>query len=124
MKFGEFILKLGCVSLYFFNVGLFNCGGDLVKLGCFYVDVLMDVGVVFDVFFGLVYKGIFIVIIIVVVLVDSYKFDVFYCFNCKEVKIYGEGGNLVGSLLEGKVMLVDDVIIVGMVICELMILIE
>lgn len=120
LKFGEFILKLGCKSFYFFNVGLFNIGCDLVCLGCFYVVVLVDLGIEFDVLFGFVYKGILIVIIIVVVLVDYYDVDMFYCFNCKEVKNYGEGGNLVGSKLEGCVMLVDDVIIVGMVICELM----
>lgn len=119
-KFGEFILKFGCISFYFFNVGLFNIGCDFVCLGCFYVVVFEDVGIEYDVIFGFVYKGILIVMIIVVVLVDYYDKDVFYCFNCKEKKVYGEGGILVGFEFKGKIMLVDDVIIVGIVICELM----
>lgn len=99
LKFGEFMLKFGCKSFYFFNVGLFNIGCDLVLLGRFYVEVLVDFGIEFDLLFGFVYKGISIVIIIVVVLVEYYDFDLLYCFNCKEVKDYGEGGNLVGSVL-------------------------
>lgn len=99
LKFGEFMLKFGCKSFYFFNVGLFNIGCDLVLLGCFYVEVLVDFGIEFDLLFGFVYKGILIVIIIVVVLVEYYDLDLLYCFNCKEVKDYGEGGNLVGSVL-------------------------
>ncbi len=108
LKFGEFTLKSGRVSPYFFNAGLFNRGGDLAKLGRFYADALMD-----DVLFGPAYKGIPIATTTAVALADSHKLDVPYCFNRKEAKTHGEGGNLVGSPLEGKVMLVDDVITAG-----------
>ena len=124
LKFGEFTLKSGRVSPYFFNAGLFNRGGDLAKLGRFYADALMDAGVAFDVLFGPAYKGIPIVTTTAVALADSHKLDVPYCFNRKEAKTHGEGGNLVGSPLEGKVMLVDDVITAGTAIRESMTLIE
>lgn len=124
LKFGEFTLKSGRVSPYFFNAGLFNRGGDLAKLGRFYVDALMDAGVAFDVLFGPAYKGIPIATTTAVALADSHKLDVPYCFNRKEAKTHGEGGNLVGSPLEGKVMLVDDVITAGTAIRESMTLIE
>lgn len=124
LKFGEFTLKSGRVSPYFFNAGLFNRGGDLAKLGRFYADALMDAGVEFDVLFGPAYKGIPIATTTAVALADSHKLDVPYCFNRKEAKTHGEGGNLVGSPLEGKVMLVDDVITAGTAIRESMTLIE
>ena len=124
LKFGEFTLKSGRVSPYFFNAGLFNRGGDLAKLGRFYADALMDAGVTFDVLFGPAYKGIPIATTTAVALADSHKLDVPYCFNRKEAKTHGEGGNLGGSPLEGKVMLVDDVITAGTAIRESMTLIE
>ena len=124
LKFGEFTLKSGRVSPYFFNAGLFNRGGDLAKLGRFYADALMDAGIAFDVLFGPAYKGIPIATTTAVALADSHKLDVPYCFNRKEAKTHGEGGNLVGSPLEGKVMLVDDVITAGTAIRESMTLIE
>ena len=124
LKFGEFTLKSGRVSPYFFNAGLFNRGGDLAKLGRFYADALMDADVAFDVLFGPAYKGIPIATTTAVALADSHKLDVPYCFNRKEAKTHGEGGNLVGSPLEGKVMLVDDVITAGTAIRESMTLIE
>lgn len=124
LKFGEFTLKSGRVSPYFFNAGLFNRGGDLAKLGRFYADALMVAGVAFDVLFGPAYKGIPIATTTAVALADSHKLDVPYCFNRKEAKTHGEGGNLVGSPLEGKVMLVDDVITAGTAIRESMTLIE
>ena len=124
LKFGEFTLKSGRVSPYFFNAGLFNRGGDLAKLGRFYADALIDAGVAFDVLFGPAYKGIPIATTTAVALADSHKLDVPYCFNRKEAKTHGEGGNLVGSPLEGKVMLVDDVITAGTAIRESMTLIE
>ena len=124
LKFGEFTLKSGRVSPYFFNAGLFNRGGDLAKLGRFYADALMDAGGEFDVLFGPAYKGIPIATTTAVALADSHKLDVPYCFNRKEAKTHGEGGNLVGSPLEGKVMLVDDVITAGTAIRESMTLIE
>ena len=124
LKFGEFTLKSGRVSPYFFNAGLFNRGGDLAKLGRFYANALVDAGVEFDVLFGPAYKGIPIATTTAVALADSHGQDVPYCFNRKEAKTHGEGGNLVGSPLSGKVMLVDDVITAGTAIRESMTLIE
>lgn len=124
LKFGEFTLKSGRISPYFFNAGLFNRGGDLAKLGRFYADALMDSSVKFDVLFGPAYKGIPIATTTAVALADHHSLDVPYCFNRKEAKTHGEGGNLVGSPLEGKVMLVDDVITAGTAIRESMTLIE
>jgi orotate phosphoribosyltransferase len=124
LKFGEFTLKSGRISPYFFNAGLFNRGGDLAKLGRFYADALMDASVKFDVLFGPAYKGIPIATTTAVALADHHRLDVPYCFNRKEAKTHGEGGNLVGSPLEGKVMLVDDVITAGTAIRESMTLIE
>jgi len=124
LKFGEFTLKSGRVSPYFFNAGLFNSGGDLAKLGRFYADALVDAGVEFDVLFGPAYKGIPIATTTAVALADRHHRDVPYCFNRKEAKTHGEGGNLVGSPLEGRIMLVDDVITAGTAIRESMTLIE
>ena len=124
LKFGEFTLKSGRVSPYFFNAGLFNRGGDLAKLGRFYANALMDAGVEFNVLFGPAYKGIPIATTTAVALADNHNLDVPYCFNRKEAKTHGEGGNLVGSPLEGKVMLVDDVITAGTAIRESMTLRE
>ena len=124
LKFGEFTLKSGRISPYFFNAGLFNRGDDLAKLGRFYADALTDASVKFDVLFGPAYKGIPIATTTAVALADHHSLDVPYCFNRKEAKTHGEGGNLVGSPLEGKVMLVDDVITAGTAIRESMTLIE
>ena len=123
LKFGEFTLKSGRKSPYFFNAGLFNRGGDLAKLGRYYADALTDAGIDFDVLFGPAYKGIPIATTTAVALADHHEMDVPYCFNRKEAKAHGEGGNLVGSPLEGKVMLVDDVITAGTAIRESMTLI-
>ncbi|RDV24813.1 orotate phosphoribosyltransferase [Alteromonas aestuariivivens] len=124
LKFGEFTLKSGRKSPYFFNAGLFNHGGDLAKLGRFYAAALMDAKIDFDVLFGPAYKGIPIATTTAVALADKYDLDVPYCFNRKEAKDHGEGGNLVGSPLSGRVMLVDDVITAGTAIRESMTLIE
>ncbi|AWL13426.1 Orotate phosphoribosyltransferase [Saliniradius amylolyticus] len=120
LKFGEFTLKSGRVSPYFFNAGLFNTGRDLAKLGQFYAAALQDAGVDYDVLFGPAYKGIPIATTTAVALADKYNVDKPYCFNRKEKKDHGEGGNLVGSPLEGRVMLVDDVITAGTAIREAM----
>ncbi|MEW9797823.1 orotate phosphoribosyltransferase [Alteromonas sp. CYL-A6] len=124
LKFGEFTLKSGRKSPYFFNAGLFNTGADLAKLGRFYASALADAGVAFDVLFGPAYKGIPIATTTAVALADHHNRDVPYCFNRKEAKTHGEGGNLVGSPLTGNVMLVDDVITAGTAIRESMQLIE
>ncbi len=124
LKFGEFTLKSGRKSQYFFNAEKFNRGGDLAKVGRYHADPLTDTGIDFDVLFGPAYKGIPIATTTAVALADHHDMDVPYCFNRKEAKAHGEGGNLVGSPLEGKVMLVDDVITAGTAIRESMTLIE
>ncbi|OOC13177.1 orotate phosphoribosyltransferase [Dickeya dadantii] len=120
LKFGEFTLKSGRISPYFFNAGLFNTGRDLALLGRFYAEALVDAGVEFDVLFGPAYKGIPIATTTAVALAEHHDRDVPYCFNRKEVKDHGEGGNLVGSPLKGRIMLVDDVITAGTAIRESM----
>ncbi|MBO9490033.1 orotate phosphoribosyltransferase [Endozoicomonas sp. G2_1] len=120
LRFGQFTLKSGRTSPYFFNAGLFNTGGDLAKLGRFYAAALADSGIDYDLLFGPAYKGIPIATTTAVALADYHDIDMPYCFNRKEAKTHGEGGNLVGSALEGKVMLVDDVITAGTAIRESM----
>ena len=120
LRFGEFTLKSGRTSPYFFNAGLFNTGRDLARLGRFYAAALQDSKIDYDLLFGPAYKGIPIATTTAVALADSYDIDMPYCFNRKEAKTHGEGGSLVGSALEGKVMLVDDVITAGTAIRESM----
>lgn len=120
LKFGQFTLKSGRTSPYFFNAGLFNTGRDLARLGRFYAAALSDANIDFDLLFGPAYKGIPIATTTAVALADHHDIDIPYCFNRKEAKTHGEGGNLVGSELTGKVMLVDDVITAGTAIRESM----
>ncbi|MEM6052809.1 orotate phosphoribosyltransferase [Erwinia sp. P7711] len=120
LKFGEFTLKSGRTSPYFFNAGLFNTGRDLALLGRFYAQALVDSGIDFDLIFGPAYKGIPIATTTAVALADHHDRDVPYCFNRKEAKEHGEGGTLVGSPLQGRIMLVDDVITAGTAIRESM----
>ncbi len=120
LKFGEFTLKSGRKSPYFFNAGLFNSGRDLAKLGRFYAAALVDAGISYDVLFGPAYKGIPIASATAVQLAEVHDQDVPWCFNRKEAKDHGEGGNLVGSPLKGRIMLVDDVITAGTAIRESM----
>ncbi|RUO38005.1 orotate phosphoribosyltransferase [Aliidiomarina taiwanensis] len=124
LKFGEFTLKSGRTSPYFFNAGLFNTGADLAKLGRYYAAALADSGIDFDVLFGPAYKGIPIATAAAVSLYEHHGKDVPYCFNRKEKKDHGEGGNLVGSELKGRIMLVDDVITAGTAIRESMDIVE
>lgn len=124
LRFGEFTLKSGRTSPYFFNAGLFNTGGDLARLGRFYAAALQDSNIDYNLLFGPAYKGIPIATTTAVALADSYDIDMPYCFNRKEAKTHGEGGSLVGSPLEGKVMLVDDVITAGTAIRESMEIIQ
>jgi orotate phosphoribosyltransferase len=120
LKFGEFTLKSGRKSPYFFNAGLFNSGRDLARLGRFYAAALVDSDIEYDVLFGPAYKGIPIATTTAVALADHHDIDTPYCFNRKEAKDHGEGGSLVGSPLVGRIMLVDDVITAGTAIRESM----
>lgn len=124
LKFGEFTLKSGRVSPYFFNAGLFNTGGALAKLGRYYAAALEDAGLEYDVVFGPAYKGIPLAAAMTVALANDHNRDVPYVFNRKEAKTHGEGGNLVGAPLTGKVVIVDDVITAGTAIREVMAMIE
>ena len=125
LRFGEFTLKSGRKSPYFFNAGLFNTGKDLALLGRFYAEALIDANLEYDVIFGPAYKGIPIVASNVVALSEHHNIEVPYSFNRKEAKDHGEGGNLVGCSIKNKrVMLVDDVITAGTAIRESMRILE
>ena len=124
LRFGEFTLKSGRISPYFFNAGLFNTGRDLARLGRFYAAALADSGIEFDVLFGPAYKGIPLSAALSIALADQYQKDLPYVFNRKEAKTHGEGGNLVGAPLEGRVLIVDDVITAGTAIREVMTMIN
>ncbi len=120
LRFGEFTLKSGRISPYFFNAGLFNDGVALAKLGRFYAAALEQAGVAFDVLLGPAYKGIPLAATTAVALADHHNRNVPYVFNRKEKKDHGEGGNLVGAALQGGVMIIDDVITAGTAIREVM----
>ncbi|MCP4597309.1 orotate phosphoribosyltransferase [Neptuniibacter sp.] len=124
LRFGEFTLKSGRTSPYFFNAGLFNTGTALAKLGRFYAQTIKDSGIKYDVLLGPAYKGIPLAATTAVALSDQHGDDVPYVFNRKEAKTHGEGGNLVGAPLEGGVMIIDDVITAGTAIREVMEIIE
>ncbi|MBD3634446.1 MAG: orotate phosphoribosyltransferase [Methylophaga sp.] len=113
LKFGSFTLKSGRQSPYFFNSGLFNTGACLARLGRFYARTIAESGLDFDVLFGPAYKGIPLASTTVVALADQHDRDVPYVFNRKEIKDHGEGGQLVGAELRGKVLIIDDVISAG-----------
>ncbi len=118
LKFGEFTLKSGRLSPYFFNFGLFQTGSSLAKLGDYYAQTIVDSGVDFDMLFGPAYKGIPLVSVIAANLYEKHGRDYPYAYNRKEVKDHGEGGNIVGAPLKGKVLVVDDVISAGTAIRE------
>jgi orotate phosphoribosyltransferase len=118
LKFGEFTLKSGRTSPYFFNAGLFNTGSALAKLGRFYADAVVAAGIEFDMIFGPAYKGIPLATVTATALADEHGIDKPYAFNRKEAKDHGEGGNIVGAPLAGKVLIVDDVMTVGTAIRE------
>ena len=120
LSFGEFTLKSGRVRPYFLNAGLFNSGRTLTRLGQFCSAALLDSGLEFDLLFGPAYKGIPLVSATAIALHLDHGIDVPYAFNRKEIKNHGEGGQLVGAQLQGKVVIVDDVITAGTAIREVM----
>lgn len=120
LRFGEFTLKSGRTSPYFFNAGLFNSGSALAQLGRFYAAAVVDSGLDFDVIFGPAYKGIPLAAATAISLAENHQRDLPWCFNRKEAKDHGEGGTLVGSPLNGRVLIVDDVITAGTAIREVM----
>jgi len=124
LKFGEFTLKSGRQSPYFFNAGQFRTGGALAQIGRFYAAALMDSAIPFDMLFGPAYKGIPLATTTAVALADVYQRDVPYCFNRKEAKTHGEGGALVGAPLRGRVAIVDDVITAGTAAREVLSMID
>lgn len=124
LKFGEFTLKSGRISPYFFNAGLFDDGLSLANLGRFYAQTLVDSEVSFDVLFGPAYKGIPLGSATAVTLSSLHNQDTPFAFNRKEAKDHGEGGTLVGAPLKGKIMIIDDVITAGTAIREVISIIK
>jgi orotate phosphoribosyltransferase len=118
LSFGEFTLKSGRRSPYFFNTGLFNSGERLLRLGRFYADTIVESEQTFDVLYGPAYKGIPLVSATVVALAERYGRDTPFSFNRKEVKDHGEGGAIVGAELTGEVAILDDVISAGTSVAE------
>jgi orotate phosphoribosyltransferase len=112
LKFGQFTTKAGRLSPYFFNAGLFHDGATLGKLAQFYAQTLLDSGVEFDMLFGPAYKGITLASATAVALAAKGR-DTSYAYNRKEAKDHGEGGTIVGAKLQGKVVIIDDVISAG-----------
>jgi len=120
LRFGEFTLKSGRQSPYFFNAGLFNTGAALSALGGFYAAAVVNSGIEVDLLFGPAYKGIPLVSATAVALAAQHGRDYPWCFNRKEAKDHGEGGSLVGAPLKGRVLIIDDVITAGTAIREVM----
>jgi orotate phosphoribosyltransferase len=113
LRFGEFTLKSGRQSPYFFNAGLFSSGAALAALGRFYARAIVESRIQFDMLFGPAYKGIPLVSVTAAAMAEHHNRDVDWSFNRKEAKDHGEGGQLVGAALRGRVLIVDDVITAG-----------
>ena len=124
LKFGEFTLKSGRTSPYFFNAGIFNTGADLSALGSFYAEAIQHANIDFDLLFGPAYKGIPLAAITASSLYQDHQRDMPYAFDRKEAKDHGEGGITVGAPIQGRVMIIDDVITAGTAIRQSLKLIE
>lgn len=122
--FGEFTLKSGRISPYFFNAGRFQTGSALAELGRYYAAAIKAANIEFDIVFGPAYKGIPLAATTAIALADHYQVDLPYCYNRKEAKDHGEGGILVGAPLQGKVLVVDDVITAGTAVRDVMAIIK
>ncbi|WP_269618805.1 orotate phosphoribosyltransferase [Zhongshania sp. BJYM1] len=122
--FGEYTLKSGRISPYFFNAGRFSSGAALAALGRCYADAIVASGIEFDILFGPAYKGIPLAAATACALADHHQRDVPYAYNRKEKKDHGEGGSLVGASLQGRVLIIDDVITAGTAIREAIGMIE
>jgi len=120
LRFGEFTLKSGRISPYFFNAGLFDTGGALARLGRFYAQAIVEADIDFDVLYGPAYKGIPLAAVTAAALFEHHGIDKPYAFNRKEAKTHGEGGRIVGHPLEGRILIIDDVITAGTAIRESM----
>jgi len=118
LRFGEFTLKSGRISPYFFNAGLFNTGEKLSFLASCYADAIVGAGITYDVLFGPAYKGIPLATATAMALANEHKVNKPYCFNRKEAKAHGEGGSIVGAELSGDILIVDDVITAGTAVRE------
>ncbi len=118
LRFGDFTLKSGRTSPYFFNAGLINDGVALARLGASYAQAIIDAGVAFDMFFGPAYKGIPLATATAVAFAERHRRNVPIAYNRKETKAHGEGGTIVGAPLAGGVLIVDDVLTAGTAIRE------
>ncbi|MBM4219957.1 MAG: orotate phosphoribosyltransferase [Gammaproteobacteria bacterium] len=118
LRFGDFTLKSGRTSPYFFNAGLINDGGSLASLGACYAQAIIEAGVPFDMIFGPAYKGIPLAAATAIAFAERHRRNVPIAYNRKEAKTHGEGGNLIGAPLEGRVLIVDDVLTAGTAVRE------
>ena len=118
LRFGDFKLKSGRISPYFFNSGFFNSGASIARLGRYYAETIVRANPLFDVLFGPAYKGIPLAVATAVAIAEHHGRDIPYAFNRKETKDHGEGGNIVGAALLGRVLIIDDVISAGISVAE------
>ncbi|MBT4522060.1 MAG: orotate phosphoribosyltransferase [Halieaceae bacterium] len=124
LTFGDFVLKSGRTSPYFFNAGAFSSGAALAVLGRCYASSIIESGLQFDMLLGPAYKGIPLAVATAIAMADNHGLDVPFAYNRKEAKTHGEGGILVGAPLKGRVLVVDDVITAGTAVREVIAMIE